>query len=45
MAKLGDIGQVAVFRYRFDVGADALLEEEERFGEAMARLLQLAPAS
>jgi 5-methylcytosine-specific restriction enzyme subunit McrC len=42
MTKLGDIGRVAVFRYRFDVGAEGLLEEEERFGEAVGMLLRQA---
>lgn len=42
MAKLGHIGQVAVYRYRFDVGAESLLEEEERFSDAVSELLKVS---
>lgn len=44
MAKLGDIGQVAVFRYRLDAGAESLLEEEERFSAAVGELVPVSPA-
>jgi len=39
---LGDVNSVSVYQYRFDLGADNLVAEEERFGAEIAEIL--APA-
>jgi 5-methylcytosine-specific restriction enzyme subunit McrC len=39
MRRLGQIGDIELYQYRFDLGADDLAAEDARFGEAVASLL------
>ena len=40
MRHLGDIDHVAIYQYRFDLGATDLADEDERFGEDVTALMQ-----
>lgn len=42
---IGDVDSVEVYQYRFDLGADDLLDEDERLGHAVVRLCDLPAIS
>ncbi|MEU7495725.1 hypothetical protein AB0B52_01445 [Streptomyces griseofuscus] len=40
MLKVGDIGEVSLFQYRYNLDAEAPIAEEQRFGESLAEVIR-----